>query len=638
MTPPHVSAELAPLFKRVTTVAGASFDEERVRKAFLLAQEIYGSQDHWTGMSLLEHTIGVLETLMPFEPDEDAIIACLLHHALYSENCTLSEIEEQFGSNVRSLVSGVHLLSHVTLQGRRHSIEDLRLMLLSVSDDVRIILMILCDRCYTLSHVCRLPAEDAKRTAQDVLQLFAPVAARLGIYAIKHTLEGYAFPVVYPSDAERIQEQLEQAHQQRGVFLDAAAEELRSALAEQGITVEVEAREKHPYSIFLKMHKKSITHIEDIYDLFALRVIVHSEDECYQALGVLHRIGRPVTHRFKDFIAFPKPNGYQSLHTTLMQLPGVPENMFVEVQVRTQDMHREAKLGIAAHWSYKENGSTMQAMQRVQLHDVLMGQQSVEEGSTVSLTDHIFVLTPQGDIVELPEGATPLDFAFQVHTDLGLSFRSAIVNGAIVSLDYQLENGDVVDIRKRRTPHPSPQWMQHLRVASSRSRLKRYLYAQDRPQLIVKGRELLNQELRKRHLPLLDTDLSLLKECDGEKLTSQKREDLLMKIGQESEKASSLLPRLDALKGQDFSKKQTRKRPPRLQRKGALIDIEGGVPMPMRFAKCCKPNEGEHGTILGVINRAGEVMIHRQQCGMIRNTNPERRIGVWWRKELRIEN
>jgi len=625
-------ATIVPLMQRIASVK-TDFDEERVLKAYDWAREVYGQEMHRTGMTVLEHAAGVLEMLAPFEPDEDAIISCLLHHAVCKDGISLVELEERFGPRVRSLVSGVHLLSSISIEGRRNSIDDLRLMLLSVSDDVRTILITLCDRCLLLSDPEPLPPEEARSIASDVLQLYAPVAARLGIYSLKHDLEQRAFPVCYPADAERITEQLKQFREQHSSFLDRTTFSLQEYLGQRHMRADMEYREKEPYSIFRKMNTKGLTHISDVRDLFAVRVIVDATEDCYQTLGLLHNIGRPLSNRFKDFIAFPKPNGYQSLHTTLAQLPYAPKDVFMEVQVRTHKMHREAQYGIAAHWSYKEHGATRLAMEQTQLKKMLSMQEPVGEASEYSsLADHIFVLTPNGDIVELPEGATPLDFAFQVHTDLGLSFRSARVNGSIVPLDYELENGDVIEVLKFKTPKPSPQWMQLLKMSSSRSKLKRHLYALRRVEFIAHGRELVNAELTKHKLPPLDSDLSLLRMYDGGALSFARREDILMKIGQGADRASSLLVHLDALREHDFTPPpQIRKTPPRRQRKDALINLEAGLSMPTRFAKCCKPNEGEKMLIVGVINRSGEVMIHKKSCKMLRNVNPERRVKAEWR-------
>lgn len=625
------SAEYTAVLRRLAIDGEApNLDERRITRALSLARDVYGQDMHHSGVRILDHALGALEALAPFHPDEESVIAVLLHHALDSGSVSLARLQEDFGPTVRSLVSNVHLLSHVTLRARRSRIEDLRIMLLSVSDDVRTVLITLCDRVSILRMLMSLPAAERRTVCQDVLQLFAPVAARLGIYSLKHELENHAFPVMYPLDAERIEEQIRQFDAEKGHFLPIAAGELKEFFSARGMEATIEWRRKERYSIFLKMQEKAITHIRDLFDLYALRVVVGTEAECYQVLGLLHQLGRPVPHRFKDYISFPKPNGYQSLHTTILQLPGAPSDAFIEVQIRTHAMHRESQYGVAAHWAYKE-GVTSEAMRNAELKKMLLSQESVSGGKSSPYADHIFVLTPKGEIVELPEGATPLDFAFTVHTDLGIAFSSARVNGSIVPLSYNLENGDVVEIHKQSPARPSTRWMQLLKLASSRAKLKRYLAAQDRPHLIDLGRQMLNRELRKHRLPPLDTSLSILKVCDGEVLAMHQREDLLMKIGQRSEKPASFFRRLEALRGVQIEEERREKRAGRLQRKDNQILVEGSVPMPTRYAKCCAPEEEPRGKLGGVINRLGTVMVHREKCKMLKQSNPERRIGVRWR-------
>ena len=607
-------------------------DTQRIQHALEVAEDAYKDSRHWSGETYMEHVTGILRVLLPFQPDEDAIIACILHHILSVDGWSFIELERQFGPKVRALVSGVHLLAHVTVHNRRNTIEDLRLMLLTVSDDIRIILISLCDRCYLLEHMEAFDEADKRRMSLDAVQLFAPVAARLGIYSMKHRLEDAAFPVLYPDDAERITKQIHQYNEQHGDFTDRVILQLTTVLEEQGIrNFSIAGREKKPYSIFIKMRQKSLSHIGDIYDYFAFRVIVPSLEECYQVLGFLHRVGRPLSHRFKDYISFPKPNGYQSLHTTLMQLPGAPEEVPIEIQVRTEDMDREANFGVAAHWSYKSHGSTVQAMEQVQLQKMLASQELLEsEDEAPQLVDHIFVLSPKGDIIELPEGATPLDFAFQVHTDLGLSFRGARVNGNMVPIDHPLENGDIVEILKHKTPNPSPQWFNLLKVASAKSKLRRYLYAQERPTLITQGRQLVNELLRKHHLPPLDQDLSILRMCDGTTLSFSQREDVLMKIGQGAERASSLLVRSQALEELLSPDKKADEKEEIIALSSRSVALEGGVPMPTRCAKVCKPDECKPVAIAGVISRTGKVVIHKKSCKMLQNSNPERRIKAKW--------
>lgn len=608
---------------------------ERVRRAMELVGQIHADERHWSGLSTLEHVADVLRELSAFHPDEDAIIACLLHHSLETKKITLPELEEEFGPTVRELVSGVHLLSQVQVQRRRSSIEHLRLMLPSVAGDVRVVLMILCDRLCLLERLPLLSSAERKWTAQNALQLFAPVAARLGIHAIKQRMEALAFPVLYATDAQRIVEQLRNVSVRGESFLPQVAHVLRDALREAGIAARVESREKQPYSVFQKMRDKSLTHVTSLYDLYAVRIITRSEEDCYRALGLAHRLAKAVQNRFKDYIAFPKPNGYRSLHTTVVGLPGAPDGVFVEVQVRTEDMQLEAEYGVAAHWGYKEWGSARRVADAVQLTRMLALQEPMEEGNGVAssptrvrLVDHIYVLTPAGDIVELPEGATPLDFAFQIHSDLGLAFKSARVNGAVVPLTHQLENGDVVEVQRHRTPKPSPEWLHVVRMASSRSRLKRYLYALNRDELVAKGREMLNEELIKQRMPPLDTDLSLLRQVGGRVLTMHEREDLLLKLGQGSEKPGSLLQQLQHAGSKRPAARRSKNVTPAPVGNGVLI--EDGVPLPIRFAQCCKANDGSQPPIDGLIGRSGRVMIHKKSCRMIRSANKERRVKVRW--------
>lgn len=623
---------LAPLLERSGKERGTT---DRVREALELADDIYRGRTHWTGVPLLTHVLTILERLQPFSPDDDAVISCLLLHSLRKDvsarTLSIEEIGERFGPVVRSIVSGVHLLSHVTRENKSMSVDNMRLMFLRVSDDIRIVLLLLLKRELALSHLDRMPPDDRRALARDILQLFAPVAARLGMYGIKHRLEAGAFPVAYPVDAERIGEQLQRLRDQHGDFLPAVCARLTALLAEAGIAARVEARQKQPYSLFRKMQNKGILRVEELFDLYAIRVIVADEASCYRALGVFHHVGQPVQNRFKDYIAFAKPNGYQSLHTALAKLPGMPDGLFAEVQIRTEDMHRRAEFGIAAHWSYKEGGGHGHMLRRVELQKALTGNDIVDAAreGTMLAPEHIFVLTPKGDIVELPEGATPLDFAFHVHTNVGLSFRAARVNGGIAPLEHELENGDVVEILKHKEPRPSPRWLSLLKTASARSRLKHFLAEHRRPEHVVRGRELLNEELRRRGLPPLDGDLSVLRAFDGEQLTVTEREDLLVKVAQGSQNASSLLQHLTALPetSRGVAAKAVSRALPAA--KGSVV-LEGGLRMPVRFARCCKPDEKKAKDIVGIVGRDGEVRIHAKVCKMLKGGNPERRIKAKW--------
>ncbi|MSR67391.1 bifunctional (p)ppGpp synthetase/guanosine-3',5'-bis(diphosphate) 3'-pyrophosphohydrolase [Candidatus Peribacteria bacterium] len=626
-----------------------TLDTERCTNALHFAQDLYGDRPYMLmrDRTLLEHAVDVAEELIEFCPDNDAVIACILQHTLKFPDHVLGHLAEEFGRNVRDMVSRIHLLSHLSTSDWRKSVDDMKIMLVSVSDDVRILLIALTIACDSIRHINDVKPEYRNRLCRQSLQLFAPVAARLGIYAIKYRLERDAFPECYPTDATHIGEQLLDLHKEHGDFLPKTMESLRRFLSDEGIETEMMAREKQPYSIFQKMHTKSITGLTKITDLFAIRVLVPEVGDCYQVLGLLHRIGTPISHRFKDYISFPKPNGYQSLHTSLIGLPDAPKNVIIEVQIRTREMHREAEYGVASHWLYKEDGKTgvviRTAASQLHMSDVILRQQSVwsvvqaGEKAQSRLVNDIYVLTPRGDIIELPDSATPLDFAFMLHTDLGLRFKAARVNGHIVPLSHKLENGDVIEIQTHKYPRPSLQWTQELVTPSARAKLKTYFFSHNRSQFLEKGRENVNVELLTRGLPVLDNDYTAIGTFDGKSLSVRQREDLLVKVGMGSVKTSSILrhlpirvPRKQNAATSKSAKSQSASKIKLL--KDLVLFEDKNLKMPYRFAKCCaaesaspKPKE-----ILGIVTRAGIVNIHKEGCRMTKAANRERKVKMRW--------
>lgn len=617
-------------------------NEKRVQKALKLAQSLYGQDvlEHTPSLTLIEHVCGVLAIFIEFCPDEDAVIACLLQHCLRGKEYSLHMLEEQFGPHVRMIVSRLHLLSHLNSDEWRRSVDDMKIMLVSVADDLRVLILRLCIQAYLLQNIDALEPAYRMRVAREALQLFGPVAARLGIYALKYRLEDRAFPVAYPHDSGNIQSQLSSMHGEHGGFLTDVAAAMETFLRKEGLKARVMAREKHPFSLFQKMQRKSVSDIGKIQDVVAVRVIVQTPEDCYQTLGLLHRIARPVLHRFKDYISFPKPNGYQSLHTCLLGLPNAPPSIMIEVQIRTEAMHREAEYGIAAHWMYKEGGAVQRSTYAFQLADILLKQQSVstddddeEREENLRLSDHIYVLTPRGDIRELPEGSSPLDFAFLIHSDLGLKYKGARVNGVMVPVSHKLENGDVVEILTHPNPRPSWQWLQQLRTPSGKSKLKAYFFAHNRQEFLTRGRDMVNLEFQSRRVPALDADLNALKMFDDHPQSIREREDLLVKIGMGSIKASSILRHI----GLDMTAiRKTQGRTPATTRRRALIEIEDShIDMPFRFAKCCSVDTAKTrpDNIVGLITRTGNISVHKDGCRMVRSANQERKVKVRWRKE-----
>lgn len=615
-------------------------DVQRVQKALFSAEALYGNKtmELLPDVTLLEHAVRTARFLAEFCRDEDAVIACILQHALKC-GMSLSELGREFGRPVRDIASRIHLLSHLYTTDWRKSVEDLRIMLVSVADDVRVLLITLSVSCVLLDLLPKVKADYRIRLCRQSLQLFAPVAARLGIYALKYRLERAAFPECYAVDAQNIDRQLKLVHAEHGQFLNRTAGSLRDFLREEGIEAQVMAREKQPYSIFQKMHSKSVSALEKITDLFAIRVIVPTSADCYQALGHLHRLGTPISHRFKDYISFPKPNGYQSLHTSLLGLPHSPKDVIVEVQIRTPEMHQAAEYGVAAHWMYKQpgKGKVMRSANQLQLSDVLLKQQALSDDSEkqndgVSFADHIYVLTPRGDIIELPEGGTPLDFAFTLHTDLGLKYKAARVNGGIVPISYKLENGDVIEIMTHKYPRPTLQWLEELVTSSARSKLKAYFSAHNRSQFLLKGKDSVNAELKLRGLPSLDNELSMFARFDSKNLSMKEREDLLVKLGIGSVRTSSIFRHLPA----------ERTAPRRVQRKKIAkkapitknqVAVDGDVvTMPHRFAKCCSPHtiDPRPEKLLGVVGRTGSVVVHKDGCRMAKGVDPQRKLKMHW--------
>ncbi len=641
-TMPPKSAVSGPRFIATIREQVPAADQARLLKAVAFAEAAYGDRcvELLPDVRLIDHAMETAKFLAEFCRDDDALIACVLQHTLKSPDVTLPEIGKEFGRGVRDMVSRIHLLSHLYTTDWRKSVDDMKIMLVSVADDVRVLLIALSVASVYLSNLKSVRPEYRMRLCRQSLQLFAPVAARLGIYALKYRLEKAAFPETYPSDAQLIAQQLKNLEAEHGAFLNKAAGALRDFLREEGIESEVMAREKQPYSIFQKMHSKSVTALEKINDLFAIRVVVKSLPDCYQALGLLHRLATPISHRFKDYISFPKPNGYQSLHTCLIGLPHAPKDVMVEVQIRTEEMHREAEYGVAAHWFYKEAGkNVIDSAKQMQLADVLLKQQSVgadDSGKTdaMTLVDHIYVLTPRGDIIELPEGGTPLDFAFVLHTDLGLKFKAARVNGSIVPISYKLENGDVVEIVTHKYPQPALQWLEELVTSSARAKLKAYFFSHNRTQFLSKGKDMVNAELKTRGQQPLDNDLTALAIQEGRQVPVKEREDLVVKVGMGSIRTSSILRHVASRPPQQMRSSKAKAKPKAAAaKKSDLVAVDGQpLTMPYRFAKCCSPQamDPRPEKIVGIVTRTGIISVHKDTCHMVKGGNPERKLKMHW--------
>lgn len=573
-------------------------------------------------VSRLEFVCGVLEELCAYDPDQALALACLLQFLPDAKDPAARDLAA-FGAETAALVPAIHRLHRIQASGQRLPIGQLRAAYFNLAVDPRAVLVTLCEKLWILKHLSLLSPSRQAPFAREALKVYAPVAARLGIYGLKHQLEALAFPIAYPTDSERIAAQLGRLKQRYGDFLGGVGAELAAALRKQDLQVRVEARAKQPYSIFAKMREKGMGDIEDVYDLFALRIIVPEITDCYRALGCLHQLGHSVPNRFKDYITLPKPNGYQSLHTALTHLPGVPAGVLVEVQIRTAAMHREAELGVAAHWTYKEGAAPRPGRRVRQPDDAGAGDEMESDGH-----DRIFVLTPRGDVVELPLAATPLDFAFSVHTQLGLSYKGAKVNGQIVPMEHPLENGDVVEIIRANEPHPSARWMPLLKTAAARTRLRKALAERNRESYLERGREALNVALKGRRLAQLDADLSLLASIKGESAGREARQDFLVKLGQGQLKLAAALGAIDALAKTLAVASASGSKP--AANAVWTVRLDTDVRLTHRFARCCKPDARKvRDAIVGVVSQQ-RVVVHREACKAIKTVAQTRRIPAEW--------
>lgn len=573
-----------PLLREAATYL-SSEDMESLSDAYHLAKHIYGEETHCTGEPLLIHAEKIARLLLRLHPDARTLIACLLQFVKAEPD--LTGIERRFGKRVKRIIATLAVLEHGCGKTAVYSSGYLRKMTEALSEDIRVLLICLHNRWHLLEQAHHLPPKQQRSLAREALDVFAPISARLGVYSLKYALETISFSILYPEESADIEGTLRELRKKQGPFIAESARAVKRLLMREGKRIEVLGREKHPYSIFRKMQRKNVSRITDLHDLFGLRVLVPTTEDCYQVLGLIHRTYRPVMHRMKDYIAFPKPNGYCSLHTTILGLNVRDSTLPFEIQIRTHEMDEEAEFGIAAHWDYKGGGREEAPQQKLwrermlalrQLSTTPQGILAANTDLSEVLSDRIYVLTPKGDPIELPKGATPLDFAFRVHTDIGLCFRASRVNGAIVPIDQHLENGDMVEILKWNEPRPSEQWISVARTQEARSKLRAFF---------------------RRH---------------SEKFPGETRA---------TEQRTWRLP--------PIPRRTTQLSPP----PQSLIELETETALPHRFAKCCAPHRnGMTGVglppIIGFITRAGTINIHKRSCRMLAEANPERLIQAHW--------
>ncbi|HZP96143.1 MAG TPA: bifunctional (p)ppGpp synthetase/guanosine-3',5'-bis(diphosphate) 3'-pyrophosphohydrolase [Candidatus Limnocylindria bacterium] len=609
-------------------------DAELVRRAYAYADEAHAGQTRVSGEPYMTHPAAVAMLIAELGMDPATIAATLLHDVPEDTARTNDDIRQQFGDEIGRLVEGVTKLGRLQGQSRdMHQAENIRKMFLAMAVDLRVVIIKLCDRLHNMRTLAPLPLEKQQRIARQTLEIYAPLAHRLGIWQIKWELEDLAFKYLEPEQYKELAEHLAARRQVRERYIDQAMKTLASELEHAGIRAELSGRAKHLWSIAQKMRRKGVG-FNEVYDLLAIRVIVDDVPSCYAALGVVHTLWPPIPGQFDDYIAVPKANLYQSLHTAVMGPGGQP----LEIQVRTREMHGLAEYGIAAHWRYKEGGKgdksyeSKLAWVRQLLewqHDVADAREFVESLKVDVFQDEVFVFTPKGEVKALPAGATPIDFAYRIHTDVGHRTIGAKVNGRIVPLDHRLASGDIVEIVTSKAARgPSRDWLGMVQTPAAREKIRQWFKKAQREENIAHGKELLDRELKR----LAQRSLGDIGDADLRRVTEAMNmhdvETLFASLGYGAITAAQVVTRLGIVDdAQQALPEIAPAIPPTTSRGG--VRVKGVGDLLVRFAVCCNPVPGD--AIVGYITRGRGVTVHRDDCANVKTTSEkERLVEVEW--------
>jgi len=623
-------------------------DEAKIISAYELAKSAHGEQTRISGTPYITHPLSVAEIVADMKLDTDSICAALLHDVVEDTDYTREDIKEKFGEQVALLVDGVTKLDKIQFSSKEErDMENLRKMFLAMASDIRVILIKFADRVHNMTTLISMSEEKQREKARETLSVFAPLAHRLGMYKIKWELEDLSLKYIDPVAFREIVEGINQKRQEREAYIDTIKRDIKEKLTELGINCLIDGRPKHFYSIYRKMFTQNKT-LDQIYDLFAVRIITDNVSDCYAALGAAHELYKPMPGRFKDYIAMPKPNMYQSLHTTVVGHDGVP----FEIQIRTKEMHEIAENGVCAHWKYKEGKSTKNdgmleqkfiwIKQLLEIHKDSKDEEEFLQALRIDLfTDQVFVFSPKGDVLSFPAGATPIDFAFSIHSAVGCKMQGAKVNGKIVNLDYQLQNGDIVEIITSSSIHgPSKDWLKIVKTSQARNKIHQWFKKENREENIIKGKEILEKEVKKQGYGDLGLTSPEYIDMLVKRYGFASTDDLYSNIGyggiqlanvitklKDEYKKRNTDPELKLLKITNNSNKKSKKS----SRNGIII--EGIDNCLIRYSKCCNPVPGDK--IIGYITRGRGVSIHRQDCVNITAlyTDDEERkrlIDVFW--------
>jgi len=620
-------------------------DLELIRKAYEFSQKHHAGQSRASGQPYLVHPLEVALVLAEMKMDPVAIAAGLLHDSVEDTSVTVVDIRKEFGEQVAHIVEGVTKISAIDFATREEQqAENLRKMMLAMVDDIRVVLIKLADRLHNMRTLEHLPPDRQQKIARETLEIYAPIAHRLGMGKIRGELEDLGFRYVDPIGYQQVHDAVEARRKAGEAFLSRVETVFRDKLKEAGITATVESRIKRLYSIHKKLQRQHIT-VEQVYDLYAMRVITQSIQDCYAVLGIIHNLWRPVPGRIKDFIAMPRPNLYQSLHTSVISEEGTP----FEVQIRTEEMHKMAEEGIAAHWKYKDGPVSAQDEQRLAwLRQVVEWQRDVSDPSEFLSTlkidlypEEVYTFTPKGKVVVLPRDSSPIDFAYSVHTEVGHSCVGAKVNGRMVPLRFKLHSGDIVEILTQAGHKPSRDWLAIAKSSRARNKIKHWLNVHQRERAIEIGRKLIEKEARKYRISLKD-----IKDEELRKIASDygagRPDDLMAGIGYGKYSARQILGRMVPAVGTPLADEEQEK-PSGLasvvrrvfggDQNNNAIRVKGHGDLLVYRARCCNPIRGE--AIVGYVTRGKGVAVHAVNCPNVTNLlyEPERKIDVEWSQD-----
>lgn len=615
-------------------------DLDIIERAYIYSARVHEGQVRLSGEPYLSHPLEVAGILTDMKLDVISVAAGFLHDVIEDTNADPADIDKFFGPEVLLIVSGVTKLSSLSFHSSRaRQAESLRKMFLAMADDIRVILIKLADRLHNMRTLQFHKVNKRKEIARETLDIYAPIAARLGIYWIKNELEESSFKYFQPDEYNQIQTLVAKSKVEHEKYMETVKNYIQKKMEAANLACEVLGRNKNYFSIHNKMISQNLP-FEEIYDIIAFRIILDSISRCYEALGLIHSMWKPIDHKFKDYIARPKPNMYQSLHTTVIG----PFGERIEIQIRTREMDRVAKSGIAAHWSYKEGKRIDENISKkfAWIQNLVENQENfIDPGEFLEnvridlFQDEVYVFTPRGEIKTLPRGATTVDFAYMIHTEVGNQCTGAKVNGQLVPLTYELRTGDIVEITTSKNHHPSKDWLKYVKTVKARSKIRHWIKTQEKERSITLGREMLEKAFRKEKLNFVALAKTEQMEEIGAHFGFKTIDDLVANVGYGKitplQVVRKFAPKLEPEEDQESIFNKLVGRVVRKKKLKAGVLVKGVDDILIRFGKCCQPVPGD--PVIGYITRGYGVTVHRTNCINALRMNPERQIEVEWNQE-----